>query len=132
MSDDDMIENMHDAKNNKYMIMVGIFGVSTILYIVPFSLCLIDIATNNRFGSYTIIIITAIYVIMNIINMILYIRIARYYNNKIKEYTEKQSHAKQSHAKQSHAKQSQAKQSHAKQKDHIIINMPHAINGQSK
>ncbi len=128
MSEDERIEDIQDAKNNKYMIMIGTFCVSTILYIVPFSLCIIDIATNNRFGSYTILIITSIYFIMNLINLVLYIRIARYYNEQIREYREKQSHAKWAQAKQSQAKQSQAKQSH----DHIIINMPHAINGQSK
>jgi hypothetical protein len=112
------IENIQDSKNDKYMIMIGIMCVSTILYIVPFSLCIIDIATNNRFGSYTIIIITSIYILMNLINVLLYIRLARHYNEKIKEYTARRWGDRGYRG--------------IRGNDHIIINMPHKISGSPK
>ena len=115
------IEDIQDSKNDKYMIMIGILCVSTILYIVPFSLCIIDIATNNRFGSYIIIVITSIYILMNLINVLLYIRLSRHYNKKIKEYTSRRWGNKGYKGYKGY-----------RGNDHIIINMPHKISGSPK
>jgi hypothetical protein len=118
------IEEIEDMKHHKYMIMVAVFGLSTVLYCVPFALSLIDIATSNKFGKYTIFVISGIYLLLNVINMIVYVRQIVDYNKTIRVLEVREAHERR-------VKVVPKRGDHMRS-DHIIVNMPGGITGQSK
>jgi hypothetical protein len=129
MKTDPRIEEIDDIKHHKYMIMIAVFGISTILYCVPFSLSLIDMATANKFGKYTILIISSIYLLMNIVNVIIYIRLIRGYNKTLRDIEIREIH--ETRARGVPMRSDHMRSDHMRS-DHIIINMPGRITGQSK